>query len=141
MQKDLVEDIEHGLAEIARSEVLPSVLWQRMQTFMRTRDLLVLPGLPAILVPYGFTRSGLPVGLQSSGAPVRRQPYSGPRRPMRRPPRGPATLPLLVTAVTTGAAAPPSRGPKGTDIRAARLDSETGSGSTAHRPPPGPEEA
>ena len=87
MQKDLVEDIEHGLAEIARSEVLQSVLWQRVQTFMRIRDLLVLPGLPAISVPCGFTRSGL----QSSGAPARRQPCVGPRRPMRRPPRRPAT--------------------------------------------------
>jgi len=91
MQKDLVEDIEHGLAEIARNEVFQSVLWQRVQTFMRTRDLLVLPGLPAISVPCGFTRSGLPVGLQSSGAPARRQPCVGPRRPMRRPPRRPAT--------------------------------------------------
>ena len=109
MQKDLVLDVEHGLAltarEIARSEVLRSVLWQRVQTFMTTRDLLVLPtvavppfpveqpypteingkpldnyfqwfsltygitltGLPAISVPCGFTRSGLPVGLQIVG--------------------------------------------------------------------------
>ena len=109
MQKDLVSDIEHGLAltprEIARSEVLRSVLWQRVRTFMATRDLLVLPtvavppfpveqpypteingkplnnyfqwfsltygitltGLPAISVPCGFTRSGLPVGLQIVG--------------------------------------------------------------------------
>src|SRR5262249_36089605 len=47
MQKDLVLDVEHGLAltarEIARSEVLRSVLWQRVQMFMSTRDLLVLP--------------------------------------------------------------------------------------------------
>jgi amidase len=109
MQKDLVEDVERGLAlttrEIARSEVLRSVLWQRVQTFMTTRDLLVLPtvavppfpveqpypteingkpldnyfqwfsltygitltGLPALSVPCGFTRSGLPVGLQIVG--------------------------------------------------------------------------
>src|SRR5262245_25603156 len=109
MQKDLVLDVEHGMAmttrEIARSEVLRSVLWQRVQTFMTTRDLLVLPtvavppfpveqpypkqingkpldnyfqwfsltyginltGLPAISVPCGFTRSGLPVGLQIVG--------------------------------------------------------------------------
>ena len=109
MQKDLVSDIEQGLAltprEIARSEALRSVLWQRVRTFMETRELLVLPtvavppfpveqpyptqingkslehytqwfsltygitvtGLPAISVPCGFTRSGLPVGLQIVG--------------------------------------------------------------------------
>jgi amidase len=109
MQKELVRDIEYGLTlttrEIARSEVLRSVLWNRMQTFMATRDLLVLPtvavppfpveqpypteingkpldtyfqwfsltyaitltGLPAISVPCGFTRGGLPVGLQIVG--------------------------------------------------------------------------
>ena len=109
MQKELVLDIEHGLAlttrDIARSELLRSVLWQRVQTFMTTRDLLVLPtvavppfpveqpypteingkpldnyfqwfsltygitltGLPAISVPCGFTRSGLPIGLQIVG--------------------------------------------------------------------------
>jgi amidase len=109
MQKDLVADVEYGLAlttrETARSEVLRSALWQRVQTFMTTRDLLVLPtvavppfpveqpypteingqsldnyfqwfsltygitltGLPAISVPCGFTRSGLPVGLQIVG--------------------------------------------------------------------------
>ena len=109
MQKGLVLDIEQGLAltprEIARGEVLRSVLWHRVRTFMETRDLLVLPtvavspfpvelpypteingtpldhytqwffltygitvtGLPAISVPCGFTRSGLPVGLQIVG--------------------------------------------------------------------------
>jgi amidase len=109
MQTDLVSDVEHGLAlttrDIARGELLRSVLWQRVQTFMTTRDLLVLPtvavppfpveqpyptaingkpldnyfqwfsltygitltGLPAISVPCGFTRSGLPVGLQIVG--------------------------------------------------------------------------
>jgi amidase len=109
MQKDLVQDIERGLAltarEIAHSEVLRSVLWHRVRAFMATRDLLVLPtvavppfpveqpypteingrsldhyfqwfyltygitltGLPAISVPCGFTRSGLPVGLQIVG--------------------------------------------------------------------------
>jgi amidase len=109
MQKDLVSDVEQGLAlttrDIARSEVLRSVLWQRVQTFLTTRDLLVLPtvavppfpveqpypteingkpldsyfqwfsltygitltGLPAISVPCGFTRAGLPVGLHIVG--------------------------------------------------------------------------
>jgi amidase len=109
MQKDLVSDVEQGLAlptrDIARSELLRSVLWQRVRTFMASRDLLLLPtvavppfpveqpypteingkplenyfqwfsltyaitltGLPAISVPCGFTRSGLPVGLQIVG--------------------------------------------------------------------------
>jgi amidase len=109
MQKELVLDTEHGLGlttrDVARSEVLRSVLWQRVQTFMATRDLLVLPtvavspfpveqpyltqingrpldhyfqwflltygitltGLPAVSVPCGFTRGGLPVGLQIVG--------------------------------------------------------------------------
>jgi amidase len=109
MQKDLVRDIEQGLtltaSEIARSEVLRSLLWHRVRVFMETRDLLVLPtvavppfpveepypteingkllesytqwfyltygitvtGLPAISVPCGFTRAGLPVGLQIVG--------------------------------------------------------------------------
>ena len=109
MQKDLVRDIEQGLAltatQIARGEVLRSVLWHRVRAFMATRDLLVLPsvavppfaveqpyptqingkpfenytqwlyltyaitviGLPAISVPCGFTRDGLPVGLQIVG--------------------------------------------------------------------------
>ncbi len=47
MQRDLVQDIEQGLTltatEIARSEVLRSVLWHRVRAFMATRDLLVLP--------------------------------------------------------------------------------------------------
>lgn len=109
MQRELVRDIEQGLTlttkDIARSEVLRSVLWHRVQAFMETRDLLVLPtvavppfpveqpyptevngkplegytqwfyltyaitvtGLPAISVPCGFTRAGLPVGLQIVG--------------------------------------------------------------------------
>ena len=102
MQKDLVEDIEHRLAEIARSEVLQSVLWQRVQTFMRTRDLLVLPGLPAISVPCGFTRNGLPVGLQIVGrgrqeAAVLRAAAAYEAAAART-----GYLPPLVTAVTTG---------------------------------------
>jgi amidase len=109
MQQELVRDVEHGLGlttrDISRSEVLRSALWQRVRTFMATRDLLVLPtvavqpfpveqpfpthingraldnyfqwfsltygitvtGLPAISVPCGFTRSGLPIGLQIVG--------------------------------------------------------------------------
>src|SRR5262249_30276843 len=47
MQKELVLDVERGLGlttrDLARSEVLRSVLWQRVRTFMATRDLLVLP--------------------------------------------------------------------------------------------------
>jgi amidase len=92
-------------SDIARSEVLRSTLWNRVRTFMETRELLVLPtvavppfpveqshlteingrpldhytewfyltyaitltGLPAISVPCGFTRNGLPVGLQIVG--------------------------------------------------------------------------
>src|SRR5262245_43861878 len=109
MQKDLVQDVDQSLAlttrEIAHAEVLRSVLWYPVRTFMATRDLLVLPtvavppfpveqpypteingrpldnytrwfyltygitvtGLPAISVPCGFTRDGLPVGLQIVG--------------------------------------------------------------------------
>ena len=109
MQAELVKDIERGLAlsarDIARSEVLRSVLWHRVRDFMAGRELLVLPtvalppfpaeqpyptqingvplggythwlyltygitltGLPAISVPCGFTRDGLPVGLQIVG--------------------------------------------------------------------------
>ena len=109
MQKGLVWNIDQGLAltsrDIARGEILRSQLWQRVRTFMETRELLILPttavppfpveqahpteingkpldtyiqwayltygitltGLPAISVPCGFTRSGLPVGLQIVG--------------------------------------------------------------------------
>ena len=109
MQAGLVWNIEQGLAltpqQIGRAEILRTELWQRVRTFMQTRDLLILPtvavppfpveqpypteingkplehytqwffltyaitltGLPAISVPCGFTRSGLPVGLQIVG--------------------------------------------------------------------------
>ena len=109
MQKGLVWNIEQGLAltprQIGRAEILRTELWQRVRTFMQTRDLLILPtvamppfpveqpypteingmlaehytqwffltyaitltALPAISVPCGFTRSGLPVGLQIVG--------------------------------------------------------------------------
>ena len=109
MQEDLVKDIEQGLAlsahDIARAEVLRSLLWHRVRAFMANRELLVLPtvavppfpveqpypaqingksldnytqwlyltygitvtGLPAISVPCGFTRDGMPVGLQIVG--------------------------------------------------------------------------
>ena len=122
MQKELVLDTERGLGlttrDIARSEVLRSVLWQRVQTFMATRDLLVLPtvaaspfpveqaylteingrpldhyfqwffltygitltGLPAISVPCGFTRDGLPVGLQIVAAAAGGRSPPGGRR-------------------------------------------------------------
>ncbi len=109
MQKGLVWNVEQGLAltpqAIGRGETLRTLLWQRVRTFMETRDLLILPttsvlpfpveqpypteingkplehyiqwafltygitltGLPAISVPCGFSRSGLPVGLQIVG--------------------------------------------------------------------------
>jgi amidase len=109
MQQGLVWNIEQGLAltpsAIGRAETLRTELWQRVRSFMETRDLLILPtvavppfpvelrypteingkpldnytqwffltygitvtGLPAISVPCGFTKSGLPVGLQIVG--------------------------------------------------------------------------
>jgi amidase len=148
MQKELVRDVERGLAltakEIARSEALRSVLWNRVRTFMATRDLLVLPtvsvqpfpveqpypteingkpldtytdwfsltygvtltGLPAISVPCGFTRAGLPVGLQIVGR--RRQEtavlraaaaFDGAARWSDR-------IPPVVTSLASGATAP-----------------------------------
>src|SRR5262249_60276681 len=55
MQRELVLDTEYGLGlttrDIARSEVLRSVLWQRVQTFMTTRDLIVLPTVAASPFP------------------------------------------------------------------------------------------
>ena len=152
MQKDLVRDIEQGLAltaqDIARGEVLRSVLWHRVRTFMATRDLLVLPtvavppfpveqpyptgingkpldhytqwfyltygitvtGLPAISVPCGFTRGGLPVGLQIVGR--RRQEAAVLRAAAAFEAAAPwaGHVPPLVTALSRGAAVPPWRG-------------------------------
>jgi amidase len=148
MQKELVSDIEQGLAltprEIARGEALRTVLWQRVRTFMATRDLLVLPtvavppfpveqlypmkingrplenytqwfsltygitvtGLPAISVPCGFTRSGLPVGLQIVGR--RRQEAAVLRAAAAFEAAAPwsAKIPPVVTALARGASAP-----------------------------------
>ena len=149
MQKDLVRDIEQGLAltaqDITHSEVLRSVLWHRVRTFMATRDLLVLPtvavppfpveqpypteingkpldhytqwfsltygitvtGLPAISVPCGFTRSGLPVGLQIVGR--RRQEAAVLRAAAAFEAAAPWAdhVPPVVTALAGGAAVPP----------------------------------
>jgi amidase len=103
MQKDLVQDIEQGLAltasDIARGEVLRSVLWHRVRDFMATRDLLVLPTVAVPPFPveeayptqingkpldnytqwfnltYGITLTGLPAisvpcGFTQGGLPV-----------------------------------------------------------------------
>jgi amidase len=149
MQKDLVEDVEKSLAltarEIARGEVLRSVLWHRVRAFMANRDLLVLPtvalppfpveqaypaeingrplgdythwfhltyaitltGLPAISVPCGFTRDGLPVGLQIVGR--RRQDAAVLRAAAAVEEAAPWAdrLPPVVTALAGGAARPP----------------------------------
>jgi amidase len=148
MQTDLVRDIEQGLAltagEIARGEVLRSVLWHRVRDFMATRDLLVLPtvavppfpveqpypteingkaldnytqwfnltygitltGLPAISVPCGFTRSGLPVGLQIVGR--RRQEAAVLRAAAAFEAAAPwaTRVPPVVTAIARGATLP-----------------------------------
>src|SRR5262245_10934002 len=152
MQKDLVRDVDQSLAlttrEIARAEVLRSVLWHRVRTFMATRDLLVLPtvavppfpveqpypteingrpldhytqwfsltygitvtGLPAISVPCGFTRGGLPVGLQIVGR--RRQDAAVLRAAAAFEAAAPWAdrLPLVVTALARGAPVPPQPG-------------------------------
>jgi amidase len=152
MQKGLVWDVEQGLTvtarEIARSEVLRSVLWNRVRVFMETRDLLVLPtvavppfpveqpylteingkpldsyyhwfyltygitftGLPAISVPCGFTRDGLPVGLQIVGR--RRQEAAVLRAAAAFEAAAPwaGRLPPVVTSLATETARPfPSR--------------------------------
>src|SRR5262252_2336951 len=149
MQRDLVEDVERGLAltaeEIARGEALRSVLWHRVRAFMATRDLLVLPtvavppfpveqpypaqingrplggytewffltyaitltGLPAISVPCGFTRDGLPVGLQLVGR--RRQDAAVLRAAAAVEAAAPWAdgVPPVVTALAGRAAVPP----------------------------------
>ena len=77
MQKELVRDTEHGLGlttrDIARSEVLRSVLWQRVRTFMATRDLLVLPtvAVPPFPVeqPYPTQINGKPLEHYFPGSP------------------------------------------------------------------------
>ena len=103
MQKGLVWNIEQGLRltpeEIARAELLRTILWHRVRTFMETRELLILPtvavppfpveqpypteinGKPLdnytqwFFLTYGITLTGLPVisvpcGFTKSGLPV-----------------------------------------------------------------------
>ncbi|HEU5194855.1 MAG TPA: amidase [Methylomirabilota bacterium] len=97
LQAGLVENTEQGLAlsarEVAQGELLRARQWARVREFLADRDLLLTPtaatppfpvermqnkrsfltyafsvmGLPAISVPCGFTRDGLPVGLQIVG--------------------------------------------------------------------------
>jgi len=103
MQKGLVWNIEQGLAltprDIAKAQTLRTQLWQRVRTFMATRDLLILPTVAVSPFPveqpypteingkpldnytqwffltYGITVTGLPVisvpcGFTKGGLPV-----------------------------------------------------------------------
>jgi amidase len=103
MQKGLVWNIEQGLRltpeEIARAELMRTILWHRVRTFMETRELLILPtvavppfpveqpypteinGKPLdnytqwFFLTYGITLTGLPVisvpcGFTKCGLPV-----------------------------------------------------------------------